>query len=94
MQRERRRVLLLYSGAAVAIMVPIVAAVWLAEQQSLVRQERRAAALAAEILLRADRISEQARNAAGELRAADAQDPCSDRWPSARRATRVRWASP
>lgn len=78
MQRERRRLLLLYAGAAVAIMVPIAAAVWLAEQQSLVRQERRAAALAAEILLRADRIAEQARTAAAALRTADAQDPCSD----------------
>ncbi|HXY97001.1 MAG TPA: EAL domain-containing protein [Steroidobacteraceae bacterium] len=78
MQRERRRVLLLYAGAAIAIMVPMVAAVWLAEQQSLVRQERRAAALAAEILLRADRIAEQAKSATAELRAAGAQDPCSE----------------
>ena len=78
MQRERRRLLLLYAGAGIAIMVPIAAAVWLAEQQSLVRQERRAAAFAAEILLRADRIADQARTAATELRAANAPDPCSD----------------
>ena len=78
MQRERRRALLLYAGAAVAIIVPIVAAVWLAEQQSLVRQERRAASFAAEILQRTDRIGEQVRAAFMELRATDAQDPCSD----------------
>lgn len=78
MTRERVRVLLLYAGAAVAIIVPIAAAVWLAEQQSLVRQERRAAGLAAEILQRSDRIAEQVRAAATELRAANAQDPCSD----------------
>jgi sensor c-di-GMP phosphodiesterase-like protein len=78
MQRERLRLLLLYAGAAVAIMVPIVAAVWLAEQQSLVRQERRASAFAAEILLRADRIVDQARTATAELRATGAPDPCSE----------------
>ena len=78
MPRERVRVLLLYAGAALAIIVPIVAALWLAEQQSLVRQERRAAGLAAEILQRTDRIAEQARAAVAELRAANAQNPCSD----------------
>jgi hypothetical protein len=38
----------------------------------------RAAALAAEILLWSDRIAERARSANLELRAADAQDPCSE----------------
>src|ERR1700758_3083614 len=78
MQRERRRLLLLYAGAAVGIMVPIVAAVWLAEQQSLVRQERRAGGAPARVLLRSARIAAQARGATAELRAADARDPCSD----------------
>jgi sensor c-di-GMP phosphodiesterase-like protein len=79
MRREKLRTLVLYLLAAVAILVPIVAAVWQAGHQSLLRQERRAASFATEILARSDRITDQMRQAIAELGDAHAADPCSDR---------------
>jgi c-di-GMP phosphodiesterase len=79
MQREKLRLSLLYVLAAVGILVPLVAAVWLAEYQSLLRQEQRAAAITADILQRSDRIVQQVLAGLTEMSAANGKDPCSER---------------
>ncbi len=90
MRWEKLRTPVLYLLAAVAILVPVVAAVWQAGHQSLLRQERRAASFAAEILQRSDRITDQIRQAITELRDAHAEDPCSERNLALMRALVIR----
>jgi len=80
------RVLLLYGLAAVALFIPVVAASWLAQHESLLREEDRAASIAAELLRRTDKITEQLRGVFIELGRRPAADPCSDQGVAAMRA--------
>ncbi|HWX28838.1 MAG TPA: EAL domain-containing protein [Steroidobacteraceae bacterium] len=78
MQREKLWLFLLYGLAAVAITLPIVAAIRLADYQSLLNEQRHAAAIAANIVRNSDRITDQVGMALADLRATHAIDPCSD----------------
>lgn len=90
MPREKLRVGGLYLLAAVAIMVPLAAAMWQAEYQSRLRQAGRAATIAADILQRSDRIADQAKAAVAELRDARSENPCSERSMALMRALVIR----
>jgi sensor c-di-GMP phosphodiesterase-like protein len=86
MRPDAPRVILLYGLAAVAVLIPVVAAGWLAEHESLLREEDRAGAIATELLRRTDKITEQLRVVFTELSRPRAADPCSDRDVAAMRA--------
>jgi sensor c-di-GMP phosphodiesterase-like protein len=77
MQREKAWLVLLYGVAAVSIVLPIVAAIRLADYQSLLSEQRHTVAIAADIVRRSDRITDQIGVALGELRAMHNIDPCS-----------------
>jgi len=77
MQREKASLVLLYALAAVAVVLPIVAAIRLADYQSLLSEQRHAVAIAADIVRRSDRITDQIGVALGELGAMHNVDPCS-----------------
>jgi sensor c-di-GMP phosphodiesterase-like protein len=77
MQREKAWLVLLYGVAAVAIVLPIVAAIRLADYQSLVSEQRHAVTIAADIVRRSDRIADQMAVALGELGAMRDVEPCS-----------------
>ncbi|RJG02558.1 EAL domain-containing protein [Noviherbaspirillum sedimenti] len=61
----------------IAIVAPILAALYLASSQSLDEEMARAAALAVEVLRRSDETSNQISAAFEKLEAAHADDPCS-----------------
>ena len=77
MQRGKAWLVLLYGVAAVAIVLPIVAAIRLADYQSLLSEQRHAISIAADIVRRSDRISDQIAVALGELGAMHQVDRCS-----------------
>src|SRR3954453_19600024 len=73
----RARLVLLYGVAAIAIVLPIMAAIRLADYQSLESEQRHALTIAADIVRRSDRIADQITLALGELGATRDVDPCS-----------------
>ncbi len=78
MRLDRFRVLLLYALGAVAIALPIAAALRLAQYESLLQQEDRAAMIAGDILRRNEKVVDQMLNAFADLKSAGAKDPCSE----------------
>jgi sensor c-di-GMP phosphodiesterase-like protein len=63
----RRRVVILYCIGLAAIMVPILAAILLAAYMSVDRQRDRASAMAADILHRSHKVSDQLAHVFAEL---------------------------
>jgi sensor c-di-GMP phosphodiesterase-like protein len=77
MSRETLRILLLYGLGALALITPIAAASWLAQHQSVLREEERAGAIASGLLQRTEKITEQVRVALLSLRGLSSTEPCS-----------------
>ncbi len=75
---EKLRVYLLYGLCALSVVLPVIAALRLAEYESLRSQEDRASLIASEIRRRADLTVEQMLSAFAELRAAGTKAPCSE----------------
>jgi sensor c-di-GMP phosphodiesterase-like protein len=71
------RILLLYGLAAVAVILPIAAASWLAEHESLLRERDRAGTIAGELLRRTEQVVDQLMRAFTELDRPSIE-PCSD----------------
>lgn len=90
MRPDAPRVLVLYALAALAVFMPVVAAGWLAAHESLQREEDRARTIAADLLRRTDKITEQLRRVFTELGRPAAGDPCSDQYVAAMRALVIR----
>src|SRR5690348_8507303 len=90
MRRATCRILALYGLGAVAVLIPLVAASWLAGQRSLEQEEARATAIAEQLLHRADRITEQLSRVLTELNDAPVGDSCSERNINAMRALVIR----
>jgi sensor c-di-GMP phosphodiesterase-like protein len=78
MRGETVRILLLYGLGALAVIMPIAAASWLAQHESLIRVQDRAQAIAAELLRRNDRIAGQLSRALAEQGDPPSSEPCSD----------------
>lgn len=78
MRPMKLRLAALYGAGLVAVMLPIVVAIVLAEHKSLEHQRERASAIAAEILNHAHKVSDQLKVVFTELDAAPAGDPCSE----------------
>ena len=86
MHRDILLITLLYVLAALAVVIPISTASWLAEHESRLREQDRAAAMANELLQRTDKITEQLRGAFKELRKAPEEETLhrSTDWADAR----------
>ena len=78
MHRDTARIALLYALGALAIIVPLATAGWIAAHESRLREQDRAAALATDLLQRTDKITDQLRRAFTALRDAPQSAPCSD----------------
>jgi sensor c-di-GMP phosphodiesterase-like protein len=78
MRAEMPRILVLYGLAAIAVIMPLAAASWLAEHESLLREEDRADAIASALLQRTERITEQLRRVFNELSHSPPGDRCDD----------------
>ncbi|MFY3382895.1 EAL domain-containing protein [Paracidovorax sp. MALMAid1276] len=78
MRRVQIRIAVLYGVGLVAVLLPVIAAVLLAEYRSFEQQKLRAGRLAAEILYRAHRVTDQLSGAMNDLSAATSPAPCSD----------------
>ena len=90
MYRDTPRIVLLYVLGALAVIVPVVTAGWLAEHESRLREQDRAATMASELLQRTDKITEQLRDAFTELRKVSQADRCSDQLIQLMRALVIR----
>lgn len=78
MRRIKTRIAILYGVGLLAVLLPIIAAVLLAEHRSLQQQKDRANRLAGEILSRSHRVTDQLAAALRELNAAQGSERCSD----------------
>ena len=90
MQRDTLRIVLLYVLGALAVVVPISTAGWLAEHESHLREQDSAAAMAGELLRRTDKITEQLRSAFAELRKSSQAEHCTDQQIGLMRAQVIR----
>jgi sensor c-di-GMP phosphodiesterase-like protein len=78
MSRETLRILLLYGLGALALIAPIALASWLAQHQSVLREEERAGAVASGLLQRTEKIAGQVRLALTSLGGLPSTEPCSN----------------
>lgn len=78
MRRIKTRIAILYGVGLLAVLLPIIAAVLLAEHRSLEQQKDRANRIASEILYRAHRVTDQLAAAVLELNASPGAERCSD----------------
>ena len=78
MRRIQIRLAVLYGVGLLAVLLPIGAAVLLAEHRSFEQQKDRANRLASDILQRAHKVADQMAAAFQELNAAKSAQPCSD----------------
>lgn len=78
MPSMRRRVVILYCIGLAAIMVPILAAILLAAYMSVDRQRDRASAMAADILHRSHKVSDQLAHVFAELSTRQTPEPCAE----------------
>ncbi|MBU0748351.1 MAG: EAL domain-containing protein [Gammaproteobacteria bacterium] len=78
MRRIKTRIAILYGVGLLAVLLPIGAAVLLAEYRSFEQQKDRANRLASEILHRTHRVTEQMAAVFQELNATQGANPCSD----------------
>jgi sensor c-di-GMP phosphodiesterase-like protein len=78
MHREAPRILILYGLAAIAVVVPIAVASWLAERESLQREQERAGTIASELLRRSEKIADQLRRVFVALDPPKSGEPCSE----------------
>jgi sensor c-di-GMP phosphodiesterase-like protein len=90
MSRETLRLLLLYGLGAFALITPIALASWLAQHQSVLREEERAGAIASGLLQRTEKITLQVKEALLSLRSSPSTEPCSDRSVALMRAAVIR----
>jgi sensor c-di-GMP phosphodiesterase-like protein len=77
-RRIQARLAILYAVGLLAVLLPIIAAVLLAEHRSFEQQRDRASRLASEILFRSHRVTDQMAAVFQELNSARETDPCSD----------------
>jgi len=75
---EKLRIYLLYALCALTVVLPVIAALRLAEYESLRSQQDRAALIASEVRRRGDLTVEQMLSALAEFRAAGDKAPCSE----------------
>lgn len=78
MRRIKTRIAVLYGVGLLAVLLPIIAAVAMAEYRSLDQQKDRANRLAGEIIYRAHKVTEQLAGALRDLNAAPGAERCSD----------------
>jgi sensor c-di-GMP phosphodiesterase-like protein len=78
MRPANLRIPILYGLGVIAVLLPLAAASWLARHHSLKQEEERAGRIAADLLRRTDRVSEQLGYAIGELNSSHANGACSD----------------
>ena len=78
MRRIQTRLAVLYGVGLLAVLLPIIAAVVLAERRSFEQQRDRATRLAGEILYRSNKVTDQIAAAFRELNAIQGVDPCTD----------------
>jgi sensor c-di-GMP phosphodiesterase-like protein len=90
MRRATRRILVLYGLGAVAVLLPLAAASWLAGERSLEQEEAHATAIAEQLLQRTDRITAQLSRALTKLNNAPGADPCSEQNIASMRALVIR----
>ncbi|MFN9471978.1 EAL domain-containing protein [Acidovorax sp.] len=78
MRRIQTRLAVLYGVGLLAVLLPIIAAVLLAERRSFEQQRDRASRLASEILYRSHKVTDQMAAVFRELNAVQGIDPCDD----------------
>ena len=90
MRQETFRLTFLYALGAIAVIAPLAAAAWLAQHESLLREQDRAAAITADLLQRSDKVKNQVGRAFLELTRAPASAPCSEQRLTLMRALVIR----
>lgn len=90
MPRATPRILLLYGLGAIAVLVPLICASWLARHQSYMHERERAGAIAGELLRRTNMISQQLADALTALNRPASGPPCSNQDMELMRALVIR----